>query len=112
MSVLGWILLGLVGGAVLVYFWNKIREWLTTTVLDWIEREFGYKTRQKAYKAIVKVDKVGVKIRRTATVIIKSKPYSKTIDYVDYESIFNVDKEVIENIKKNGSIENVFVLNY
>ena len=42
MSLLGWIIFSLIVGGALVAFWDSIRNWLTTTVFDWVERNFGY----------------------------------------------------------------------
>jgi hypothetical protein len=89
MSFLGWLIFSLLVGGVLVTFWESIRNWLTTTVFDWVERHFGYTARQNLTKAFVKVDRVITGVRRRAQLFTKKRSFV----FEDHVALDSLDEE-------------------
>ncbi|MEH7009212.1 hypothetical protein V7087_00075 [Neobacillus niacini] len=109
--VLGWILLGVAVGTVLITFWDDIRNWLNQVAADAVERVFGYKARQAMHRAIAKVDRIMDKVRNTSTIYTKRDPlathFVKT-DIVAEDSVYEIDNRVLEEIQRKGSIVQEF----
>lgn len=94
-----------VGGAVLSAFWNEIANWLNTTVTDTIEKYLGHGARNKFQKAIVKVEEVADKLRKTATVYTKEDPNDVYVDKTEIVSEIGreeVSQDVWKEIDKEG----------
>lgn len=94
-----------VGGAILSTFWKEIENWLNTTVTDAIEKYLGYGARNTFQKAIVKVEEIGDKLRKTATVYTKEDPDDVYFDKTEIVSEINkteVSSDVWEKIDKEG----------
>lgn len=94
-----------VGGAVLSAFWNEIANWLNTTVTDTIEKYLGYGARNKFQKAIVKVEEVADKLRKTATVYTKEDLNDVYVDKTEIVSEIGreeVSQDVWKEIDKEG----------
>lgn len=89
MSFLGWLIFSLLVGGVLVTFWESIRNWLTTTVFDWVERHFGYTARQNLTKAFVKVDRAMTGVRRRAQLFTKKRSFV----FEDHVALDSLDEE-------------------
>jgi len=99
MSFLGWLIFSLLVGSVLVAFWDSIRNWLTTTVFDWVERNFGYAARQSLTKAFVKVDLVMTTVRRKAQMFANKR----TFVFEDNVSLESLDEEAQKELL-NGKV--------
>jgi hypothetical protein len=96
MSLLGWIIFSLIVGGALVAFWDSIRNWLTTTVFDWVERNFGYAARQKVTKAFVKVDRIVTGVRRRAQMLINRRSFV----FEDSVALESLDEEAQKELLK------------
>jgi hypothetical protein len=111
LAALGWALVGgLLVGAIAT-FWDEIKDWLNNVAADFVEKHLGYNARTKMQKAISTADKVMNKIRNTSVVYTKKDRldnyYDKTT-IVGEEEVYEVKQEVLDKIKKEGSIVQEF----
>jgi hypothetical protein len=98
------ILLGCLAAGVTALFWDDIRKWLNTTVLDWVEKSFGYQARKKVHKVIVRIDKVGTIARRQAQVFI-GKILNREEVYVDQISVCELDAKTRRKLNQGTLIQ-------
>ncbi|MDF2544646.1 MAG: hypothetical protein K0S47_4364 [Herbinix sp.] len=112
LAIIGWVLLGAAATTILVTFWDQIRDWLNNVAADAVESVFGYRAREAMHRAIAKVDRVMDKVRSRSTIYAKKTPldthYVKT-DIVAEAGVYQIDKEVLEEIKKKGELVQEFV---
>lgn len=110
-AIIGWILVGAATTAVLVTFWEEIKNWLNNVAANAVEKVFGYGARKNMHKAIAKVDRVMDVIRNKATVYTKSNPLDKYFvktDIVAKAPVSKIDSGVLEEIKKEGTLVQEF----
>ena len=89
----------------LLYFWEDIKNWLTNSAANAVQRALGYSARQTMLKAICGVDRVVNKLRTLATIYCKKNPLDTRIDRVKLEAtapVYEADKEVLQRIEKEG----------
>lgn len=114
MSLLGlglWFIVGVCLAGAVGVFWDNIREWLQNTAANAVEKMFGYNARQNMLKAISKVDRLMNKVRNHSVVYSKLSPFDTT--YVETKivaeaNVEDIDYEVLDEIRKNGSIKQTF----
>lgn len=110
-GIIGWALLGSVTTAVLVTFWDQIRNWLNNVAANMVEKVFGYNARNNMQKAVAKVDRVMDTIRNRATVYTKKDPLDKYFvktDIVAKAPVSKIDSGVLEEIKKQSVLVQEF----
>lgn len=110
-GIIGWALLGAVTTAVLVTFWDQIRNWLNNVAANMVEKVFGYNARNNMQKAVAKVDRVMDTIRNRATIYTKKDPLDKYFvktDIVAKAPVSKIDSGVLEEIKKQNVLVQEF----
>lgn len=106
---LWWLVGGLIVAGALVVFWDQIRNWLSTTVLDWVDNRYGYNARELIQRAVVSVDKVGTTVRRIASIFFtNARGYGVT--YTDSVPLSSLPEEAQYQLE-NGPLEQTFELN-
>lgn len=114
MSLLGigfWIIAGAVAASYLVKFWDSVQQWLNNVAADLVERLFGYDARDRMHKAVTRVDRFMDKIKNKATIYTKKNDYDNTYyktDILAESSVYEIDSEVLEEIRKKGEIVQEF----
>lgn len=107
-----WVLVGaalLVGACAL--FWEDIRNWLTNSAANAVQKALGYSARQTMLKAICAVDRVVNKLRTLATIYCKKNPLDTRIERVKLGATaptYDTEKEVLQRIEKEGQWINEF----
>ena len=104
--MLGWILLGLAAGALVVTYWDRIKRWLDTIVADKIEELFGYGARKRLHHAVSIADRVAGGIRNRIFVYVQKingKGYDK-YEEKEVKIIADVEDEIVQEIKDKGPI--------
>lgn len=113
--MLGWMIAGaLLGGlfvAAVAAFWDEIKDWLNNVAADFVEKHLGYNARTKMQRAISTADKVMNKIRNTSVIYTKKDRLDNYFDkttIVGEEEVYEVKEEVLDKIRKEGSIVQEF----
>ena len=109
---LGLILVAVaVGVGLLVAFWDKIREWLTGVVADFIESTFGAQGRAYFTAAVVAVDKVIIGAREAIRKVVNVRfgKMDKLYKLQEFDSTANYTKEELDEIDKNVVLTQTFV---
>ncbi len=87
----------------LLRFWEGIRDWLTNTAANAVQKALGYSARRAMLKAICGVDRVVNKLRTLATIYCKKNPLDTHIDRVKVgctAPTYEAEKEVLQRIEK------------
>jgi len=100
-----------VGAGLLVAFWDKIREWLTGVVADFIETMFGTQGRTYFTAAVVAVDKViiGAKEAIRKVVEVRFGKLDKLYRMQEFDETANYTKEELDEIDKKVVLTQTFV---
>jgi hypothetical protein len=104
--MLGWILLGLAAGALVITYWDRIKRWLDTIVADKIEQVFGYGARKRVHHAVSIADRVAGGIRNRIFVYVQKisgKGYDK-YEEKEVKIIRDVEDEIVQEINDKGPI--------
>lgn len=115
MTIGKWIAVGAAVGTaatiVMKTFWGDIRNWITSVAANAVEKAFGYKARDRMYKAIAKVDRLANVVRNRITVYTKKDDldthFLKT-DIVAECSAYEIESDVLEEIRKNSELMQEF----
>ena len=89
-------------------FWNEIRDWLNNTAANAVESVLGYNARKGMQKAICVVDRVVNTVRNRAVIYTKKERLSTYMDKVTIEakaSVYEIDEEVLKEIREKGKLE-------
>lgn len=113
--MLGWVVLGMAIGAVAITvidkFWESIAQWLNNTAADVVGRYLGYKARNYMHRAVSTVSRIRDNLHNTSIIYTKKTPrdsfYEKVTCEVD-APVYTVDKGVLNEIKKQGQLEQTF----
>jgi len=70
LPVIGWVLIGVLGVAV-VAFWDDLREWASTTLADAVGRLLGHEAREVLLDLLTAADRVIAGVRRVARAVIR-----------------------------------------
>lgn len=111
LAALGWMLLGGAVVGVLVKYWDEIKDWLNNVAADFVEKHLGYNARQRMQRATSKVDRIMSKIRNTSVVYTKRDRLDNYMDkttIIGEEDVYEVNQEVLDEIKQKGSIVQEF----
>ena len=72
MISIGWVVAtAVIGGALLITFWNNIKNWLNNTAANAVERVLGYGARERMHRAVATIDKAMNKIRNRTVIYTK-----------------------------------------
>lgn len=107
LGAIGWIIIGAALTGAILAFWNEIKDWLNNTAANVVERLLGYGARKTMQKAICRVDRVVNKVRTRAVVYSKKNPLDTYFDRVTLEAtapVYEIDEEVLEDIRRNGEL--------
>lgn len=111
LAALGWMLLGGVVVGALVKYWDEIKDWLNNVAADFVERHLGYNARQRMQRATSKVDRIMSKIRNTSVVYTRKNRLDNYMDkttIIGEQDVYEVNQEVLDEIKQKGSIVQEF----
>lgn len=103
-------------GVTLIVFWDKIRDWLMNTVLNFIERLLGPAARTGFTKAIVEVDKViqyGKRMVRKVARVIIHEPIGqgmREVKITEYESEAEFSLEELDEMDEKGKLVQEFAV--
>ncbi|KGR73545.1 hypothetical protein [Ureibacillus manganicus] len=113
--MLGWIIVGLLVGAVVatgvVAFWDDIRRWLNNTAANFVEKYLGYGARNRMHRAVTKIDKVMNVIKNQTVIYTKRNRLDTMFDKVTMEAEANpyeIDNDVLQQINKEGKLVQEF----
>ncbi|KAI4451132.1 hypothetical protein C823_005681 [Eubacterium plexicaudatum ASF492] len=113
--MIGWFLLGALAGAVAITvidrFWEDIAHWLNNTAANAVERVLGYNAKKNMHRAVTTISKVRDYLHNTTVVYTKENPMDSFLQKVTYETdapVYQIDTEVVEEIKKQGEIVKAF----
>lgn len=117
--MIGWILLGALAGAVAVTvidrFWESIAQWLNNTAANAVERVLGYNAKKNMHRAVTNISRVRDYLHNKTVVYAKENPMDSYFQKVTYETdapVYQIDTEVVEEVKKQGEIVKTFEYKY
>lgn len=104
----------MIGAAVAILldaFWDDIAQWLNHTAANAVERILGYDARKFMERAVVRVGRLRDKIHNKAVIYTKKDAMDSFYTKVTTEAeapVYQVDKDVLEQIKQEGELVNQF----
>lgn len=107
MVIGAWIVVGIITAAVLVAFWDSIKQWLDNTAADAVEKALGYEARNRMQKAVTHIDRFMNVIRNRTVIFSKRSLTDNMFDKISISAEANpyeIDKKVLDKIDKEGSI--------
>lgn len=113
--MIGWFLLGALAGAVAITvidkFWEDIAHWLNNTAANAVERVLGYNAKKNMHRAVTTISRVRDYLHNTTVVYTKENPLDMYFRKVTYETdapVYQIDPEVVKEVKYQGKLENTF----
>lgn len=113
--MIGWIIAGALFGGLLVgaivKFWDEIRDWLNNVAADFVEKHLGYDARQRMLRATSTVNRVVNAIRNTSVIYTRRNRLDNYLDkttIVGEEEVYEVNQEVLDEIRNKGNIVQEF----
>lgn len=108
--LLGWILVGTVASALLIRYWDTVRDWLNTTAADFVGRYLGYDARSRMQQAVVIVDRFMGKVRQRTTLMTLT-PDGTALDEVEVETLYHeheIDQALLHELSNRRKIQQRF----